>query len=219
MRNDSKKFITRNLKEHLPKVADYIAKTSSPKSILAGLNSEYANLDAPVPEGAAYWSCLESSAVKALTDQHPRLMELTNCYYKGIGWSSLSHRPFEVFILQDTFRSICGPFSNGIYTRNMLLNDCASWSPFLRELIIDTCNYIVTGRRDIDIAVLGNLSVDYAVAIRLGKNPAFPEFNVQQRFKWSDIENMTSHEFFTCWITQRRGVEDMQYAHRIMLGY
>lgn len=141
------------------------------------------------------------------------LLDITRFYFHGIDtW--FGPKPFESFILNKTYREdIWYPVS-----RQQFFNDFANWCPFLREVIIDTCNFILTGRRDIHIKVLRDLSMSYNEAAQSCRSPMFPELNVKQRFDWKDIEGLTSQEFFTAWVSQKNGIQDLICSYKVMLG-
>lgn len=145
----------------------------------------------------------------------PRLIEVTDFYYRGIFDGFFTNRPFELFILNEWASKF---FNVRNYSRNMLLDDCKSFSPFLYELIIDTCNFILKGRRDINIVMLRSMAIDYNRALKNDKDVPFPELNVKRRFEWNEIENMTSQQFFNAWVRQRGGIGDLITAHQIMFG-
>lgn len=150
---------------------------------------------------------------KTLLKPDARLLDVTKFYFNGIvTW--FGSKPFEAFILNKTYRDEI--WYSG--TRTEFFDDVASWNPFLREVIIDTCNFILTGRRDIHIKILLDLSKSYSEALRHGRSPMFPELNVQQRFDWKDIEGLTSQEFFKAWVSQKNGLQDLICSYKVMLG-
>lgn len=167
------------------------------------------------PVAAGHYVWLRNGFSTYWEQDLPRLIEVADYYYRGIEWGCFTNRPFELFILNEWASNF---FSLRNYSRNMLLDDCKSWSPFLYELIIDTCNFILRGRRDINIVMLRSMAIDYNRALKNDKDVPFPELNVQRRFEWSEIENMTSQEFFNAWTKQRGGIGDLITAHQIMFG-
>lgn len=161
---------------------------------------------------APYYTSVPLSKTLLMPDAG--LMEITKFYKSNLDtW--FGPKVFETFILNKTYRlDICYSGS-----RLEFFNAVAEWSPFLREVIIDTCNFILTGRRDIHPNVLLELSRTYADNVRRHDGDVIvPELNVKQRFNWKDIENLTSEEFFTLWVGRKGGIQDLICSHKLMLG-
>lgn len=218
MRQESRKLLASISKDAAPEFAKLVASAYNDRKLFSDLHavSNFAGYESEKPVPVAHHAFVENKYSDFCDRCGIRAIEMANFYYTGIDYTCFSKRPFEIFILNEYFHEIVG--GSGNYTRNMLLDDVTSWSPFLKELIIDTCNFVLRGRRDIDIVMLRTMAIDYANALDKDIEPSFPELNVKQRFEWSEIENMSSKEFFTRWVSQRRGIEDMLCAHQIMLG-
>lgn len=159
----------------------------------------------------AYYDILPKD--ETLLRPDARLMDVTKFYYFGL-YSWWGHRPFETFILNKTYSE--EQFSSD--TRLEFFKKICSWNPLLNELIIDTCNFIVTGRRDINVKILYGISTDYMVNYWENPNTVKPVLNVKQRFDWSEIENLTSQEFFSAWVSRKGGIQDLICSYKLMLG-
>lgn len=148
---------------------------------------------------------------KSLLKLDANLLDVTKFYFNL--FTHLGCKPFESFILNKTYSEDI----NYSGTRREFMNYLFEWCPFLRELIIDTCNFIITGQRDINIRILYGLSVDYMSASE-DSDVLFPELNVKQRFQWEQIESLTSQEFFTAWVGRKGGIQDLICSYKLMLG-
>lgn len=155
---------------------------------------------------------LGNDYVDLLTKPSINLLDATDIYYNGeCTW--FGNKPFEVFILNKTYREVAGLNINRLEFLDMF-----KFLPFHRELIIDTVNFILTGKRDINLKILRDISIQYYNDVRTKDKVMFPNLNVEQRFSWSEVENLTSGELFTKWVSQKDGVADVALAHRTILG-
>ena len=216
MRLETRKLLSNISKTKAPEFSGLVANAYDPAKLLISLQSIDCGYADNQPVAAAHFAFFNNGYSDFCTGFNRRVIEITDFYYNGISDTAYGDRPFEVFILNKTFDKISVGCHN--FTRNMLLDDCSPWSPYLRELIIDTCNFILRGRRDIDIVMLRTLAIDYANAKADDRPTIFPDLNVERHFEWSEIENMTSAQFFTAWLSRKRGADDLLCAHQIMLG-
>lgn len=209
MKSNFKTFLANSKLDAIPEIETFrSAKTT--KDIVASLVTSNDDSKA-YPTAPNY---LDSDYGKIFEKCDSTLLGVTNFYFRGIS-TIFGDKPFEAFILNKTYREdICYSAS-----RLDFFSYIASWQPFLRELIIDTCNFVVTGKRDIHPRMLLDISRSYAESCNESpKGILFPELNVKQRFEWKEIENMTSQEFFNAWIRQKGGLQDLICSHKTMLG-
>lgn len=156
----------------------------------------------------------EDNVIALLTTPDASLMDITKFYATSMDTWFGGH-PFETFILNKTYREdIQYPAS-----RVEFFNECKQWTPFLEAVIIDTCNFILTGRRDIHSSILLDLSRSYGETyICHDGDVVMPELNVKQRFEWKDIESLDRQSFFNAWVSRKGGIQDLICSYKIMLG-
>lgn len=160
------------------------------------------------------WNYLTYESRDIFEKHDYRLITMAKFYYQGI-MSIYGDRPFETFILNKTYRESV----NLDCSRLDFFNMVSRWEPFLKDLIIDTCNFVMTGKRDINISILYGMSIDFVQDCYSSETGVvFPELNVKQRFEWKDIECMSSQEFFNKWVNQKNGLQDLICSHKVMLG-
>lgn len=216
-----KSFLAGKTHDQLPAIASLREVRSTNELVQKLATSEWVSTNERTERAftiAPYYLPWDVELKDSLLFPDAGLLKITNFYYRDLDtW--FGTKPFEYFVLNKTYREYnsCCYGANNV-NRMEEFRMWSKWLPFLDALVIDTCNYIMTGQRDINIHVLYELSCGWAFQMRDGQEPVFPELNVQPRFKWSEIENLTSEEFFRKWVGRKHGIQDLICSYKVMLG-
>lgn len=162
------------------------------------------------------------SNTKVLEKYTPSLADLTTMYFNQI-WTFYGPKPFEVWLNNSYLRELF--YGIGRFDTNWsLLDNEAEYSPFLKALIIDTGNFIATGKRQVPLRILISYHMDHCnqqeTAYKSGNTYVGEDAApiIKRLFRENHFDGMSSRNFFLTWLRQPGGVEDFIMAHRMMFG-
>jgi len=158
----------------------------------------------------------------ALKEYTPDLINLTNFYFNEV-LTVYGVKPFEVWLNNTLMRdAFCG--LNRFDTCLSVLDDESKYIKFLKPLIIDTGNFIATGKRQVPLMML----MQYHSAYIERKRRASERDNdyvgeddapaVTRVFDEDHFDGMNTASFFKTWLRQPDGVNDFVKAHRMLFG-
>lgn len=133
-------------------------------------------------------------------------------------------RPFE-FLLNTQYLQSFGCFDKFLTAEQMLDTLAEYTNPYLKSLIIDTGNFIMTGKRQMPLVLLGAYVTQnndhYRKAWQDGNYYVEPKEapSIKRMFSYADFNGMSSSDFFNRWIQHKNGLSDMLNAHRMMFGF
>jgi len=144
----------------------------------------------------SYWMGINNLNINRAFKDNPGLVELMDFYFSE-KVTTFGQAPLELLFL-DKWKN-----KYGLSTRDIegLKQDVQRRSDgtLAWALLLDTANFIMTGKRDIPLFMLEQ----YIHSDAPVHNPV-----VKQRFKDEDIRRLTSEEFFTRWVSTRNGMND-----------
>lgn len=159
---------------------------------------------------------------KVLKQHTPDLVDITKFYFEGIDtW--YGPKPFEVWLntryMREAFYGL-GRFDTCLD----ILDDESEYITFLKPLIIDTGNFIATGKRQVPLKLLMSYHADY-VSRKKAASAQNKEYGgeedaptVKRQFATNHFDGMSTALFFKTWLKQPDGVNDFVMAHRMLFG-
>lgn len=94
------------------------------------------------------------------------------------------------------------------------------YNPFFEPLIIDTLNFIATGKRNYSLNLLRMYMREYRMSCQSDVDYALDKYSypTEKLYVDKDLKGLSSYDFYNKWISQRDGAEDLILTYRLLFN-
>lgn len=100
------------------------------------------------------------------------------------------------------------------------LKRVSTWSSFIEPLMLDTANFILTGKRQMPIRLMQEMMLEHYSSSGSNRydGPHATPLIIRPRADLKELYNLTRKEFFLKWVRTPGGLNDIIATHRMLCG-
>jgi hypothetical protein len=208
-------------------VSNLLAKAPADIKALVKANFGDANGDGSVTYPAPTNQLMYNWTGQSFSASYLNEIEVADLYFNGIWTWYGEGSPFRFFLTGNHDEECIAEWvRDGSKWQSResflvkLLEDESRWYPFLTPLVLDTLNFITTGKRQIPLRLMTEMMLEHSTSLDANKYEPTDEtpLIIRPRGNVRTLENLTSQEFFLKWARQPGGIKDIIDTHKMLFG-